>query len=264
MVSAQPSIANSVLWAYWDLCQALRALWRQALIALALLSVGSLLAEIGPRMLARDAIGPVVDRQMCEIALSFLLTPFIMAIHRFVLMGEVTSHYKIDPENARFRLLFGWLAMMSVVANIPSFLAVLSTPGGPIYYAGMAPPEVGPSALVVLSRVAAIVVLQRLMVLLPAVAVGAPGATWQNAFRDTQPRLLFVLLASILPLVPLGLLGAAATPVLRVATGSYLGLLAGTLWFGAALTIFITLGAVIASRLYQLLGDSLNRAASAV
>ncbi len=65
-------------------------------------------------------------------------------------------------------------------------------------------------------------------------------------------------------LVPLGLLGAAATPVLRVATGSYLGLLAGTLWFGAALTIFITLGAVIASRLYQLLGDSLNRAASAV
>lgn len=264
MVSAQPSIATSVLWAYWDLCHTLRALWRLAFVALLILSVGVLLAEIGPRLLARDAVGRLIDRQMCEFALAFLLTPFVMAIHRHVLMGEVTSHYKIDPANARFRLLFGWLAIMSVLANIPSFLLALTTPSGPIYYVGMTPPEAGPSAVVVVTRVAALLILQRLILLLPAIAVGAPGATWQNAFHDTQARLSFVLLASILPVLPLGLLGAATSRILRLAAESYVGLLIGTLWFGAALTIFVTLGAVIASRLYQLLGDSLNRAPSAV
>jgi hypothetical protein len=264
MVSAQPSLATTVVWAYWDLCHALRALWRQALVALVILSVGFLLAAIGPRLLARDAVAQLVDRQMCEFAICFLLTPFIMAIHRFVLLGEVTPHYRIDPANPRFRLLFGWLAMMTVVANIPSFLLALKTPSGPIYYVGLPPPELGPSAIEFVARVAVLVILQRLIVLLPAVAVGAPGATWQNALRDTQPRLWFVVLASVLPLLPLGLLGAMTTPLLRLAGGTYVGLVAATLWFGAALLIFVTLGAVIASRLYQVLGDSLNRAAPAV
>jgi hypothetical protein len=263
MVRAEPSLATSVLWAYWDLCHALRALWRQALIALAILCVGVLLAEIGPRLLDRDGIARVVDRQMCEIAMSFLLTPFVIAIQRFVLLGEVTPHYRIDPANARFRLMFGWLATMSVLANIPSLLDVLTAPSGPITYVGIAPTEAGPSILVAVTFSFALLTLQRLIVLLPAIALGAPGATWQNAFRDTQARLWFVLLASILPLVPLGLIGAVAAPLLWQSITSYGGLLAAILWLGTAFLIFLTLGAVVASRLYQLFGDSLNRATSA-
>jgi len=263
MVRAQPSLATSVLWAYWDLCHTLRALWRQALIAFAILAIGFLLAEIGPRLLARGGIGRVVDRQMCEIAVCFLLTPFVMAVHRYVLLGEVKPHYLIDPANARFRLMFGWLATMSVLSNIPSFLAALTAQSGAIYRVGLASTDAGPSLVVVITFSVAILILQRLIVLLPAIALGAPGATWQNAFRDTQARLWFVLLASILPLVPLGLLGAATSPLLWMAAASYAGLFTAILWFGAALLVFVTLGAVIASRLYQTLGDSLNRAVSA-
>jgi hypothetical protein len=260
MVSAQPTIAASFVWAYWDLGRALRALWRPALAALAILSVGLLLAAVGPRVLTHDPLGQVVHRQVFEFGLCFLLTPFVMAVLRFVLVGEVAPRYALAPASPRFQLLFGWLAMMSLVANIPSFLLALTTPTGPIYYVGARLIEQSSPAIVVAARVAVLVLLQRLLVLLPAIAVDAPGRTWQNAFRDTQDHVWFVLVASGLPFVPFVLLGAAMAPVFHSAAGTQAGLTASVLWAAAVFVVLIALAAVIASRLYQLLGDKLNRA----
>jgi hypothetical protein len=44
----------------------------------------------------------------------------------------------------------------------------------------------------------------------------------------------------------------------RFSAGSLTGLVAGLLWLGAMLLVASTLGAVIASRLYQVIGDRLN------
>ena len=56
----------------------------------------------------------------------------------------------------------------------------------------------------------------------------------------------------LLPLVPLALIGGVAVPLLWQSITSYAGLLVVLLWLGSALLIFVTLGAVTASRLYQL------------
>jgi hypothetical protein len=53
--------------------------------------------------------------------------------------------------------------------------------------------------------------MQRLLVLFPAIAVDAQGATWQNAFSDTSGHHWFRLAVTILPFVPLRLLGLRST-----------------------------------------------------
>jgi polyferredoxin len=95
-------------------------------------------------------------------------------------------------------------------------------------------------------------------VLFPAVAVDAPGADWRNAIRDTRKHIWFVLAVTILPFVPIGLLGSMVIPLFRPWAGSLIGLIVGILWIGAMLLVALTLGAVIASRLYQVIGDRLN------
>jgi hypothetical protein len=54
------------------------------------------------------------------------------------------------------------------------------------------------------------------------------------------------------------LLGVAVAALFRFSAGSLTGLVAGLLWLGATLLIVSTLGTVIASRLYQVIGDRLN------
>ena len=89
-------------------------------------------------------------------------------------------------------------------------------------------------------------------------AVDTPGAGWQNAFSDTRSRIWFVLAVTILPFIPIGLLAVAVVPLFRFSPGSLTGMVAGLAWFGAMLLNTSTLGAVIASRLYQVIGDRLN------
>jgi len=48
MVRERPSIVTAFLWAYWDLCQVLRAGRRMTLIAFAVLSIGVFMTAVGP------------------------------------------------------------------------------------------------------------------------------------------------------------------------------------------------------------------------
>jgi tellurite resistance protein TehA-like permease len=63
-------------------------------------------------------------------------------------------------------------------------------------------------------------------------------------------------MATILPLIPIGLLALAVAPL--VGSRNHVGMVVSTLWFGAILVVALTLVAVVASRLYQLIGDRLN------
>ncbi|XIA63852.1 hypothetical protein ACFIOY_33290 [Bradyrhizobium sp. TZ2] len=112
--------------------------------------------------------------------------------------------------------------------------------------------------IVAAARIVALVIVQQLLVLFPAVAVDAPGAGWQNAIRDTRNHIWFVVAVTILPFIPIALLGVAVAPLFRFSAGTLTGMVAGLMWFGAMLLVASTLGAVIASRLYQVIGDRLN------
>jgi hypothetical protein len=254
----RPSVITALFWAYWDLCHVLQKAWRPALFAFLVLSFGSLAALIAPRLLTYDPAGQAVMRLAILVGLCFLLTPFFLAVHRLLLLGEEATRYDFKPSSPRFQLFFGWLAVGVVLLSFPSTLAAFAEAKGPVYYFGGQLPLDVDSRMVRVARIVTWVVVTQLLVLFPAVAVDAPGAGWQNAFSDTRSRIWFVLAVTILPFIPIGLLAVAVVPLFRFSPGSLTGMVAGLLWLGATLLVASTLGAVIASRLYQVVGDRLN------
>jgi hypothetical protein len=188
---------------------------------------------------------------------AFLLTPCMIAAHRFIILGEVTPRYRLEPRAPRFQLFFLWSLALSLGYWVPSFgLAVL--------------PQVMPYALVAGSAlfivaVFAVIVSFRLMILFPAVAVDAPGATWDNALADTKGhvwRMLFITLLSGLPagialIAVLALVASAG--LIGEGTPGVAGVFLSALLDGAVGTIGLTLAIAIASRLYEQLGDRVNR-----
>jgi hypothetical protein len=119
-----------------------------------------------------------------------LLTPLAIAVHRFVLLNETMSAYKLDTRDPRFVRFFTFLAGLAVVMLIPRLIGDLFGP-----FLG------GRLVSLILSIVAAII-LVRNVILFPAVAVDAPGADWRNAMADTKGhswRVFFILLCVTLP-----------------------------------------------------------------
>jgi hypothetical protein len=253
----RPSIMTALFWAYWDLCHVLQRAWRPTLFAFLVLSIGSFVALAGPLLLTYDPLGQAVTRLAILVGLCFLLTPFFLTIHRFLLLGEPATRYDFKPSSPRFQLFFGWLAVSVVLLSFPSSLGALIEAKNPIYYFSRPSPGFD-FTIVTAARIVALVMVQQLLVLFPAVAVDAPGAGWQNAISDTRNHIWFVLAVTILPFIPIALLGVAVAPLFRFSAGSLTGLVAGLLWLGATLLIVSTLGTVIASRLYQVIGDRLN------
>ena len=253
----RPSVTTALFWAYWDLCHVLQKAWRPVLFAFLVMSVGSVAALAGPRLLTYDPMGEAVIRLAILVGLCFLLTPFFLAVHRFLLLGEEPTRYDFKPSSPRFQLFFGWLAVSVVLINFPSTLAGVIEARNPLYYFGRSSLDFD-FTIVTAARIAALMLLQQLLVLFPAAAVDAPGAGWQNAIRDTRSHIWFVLAVTILPFIPIGLLNLAIAPLFRFSPMTLTGAVAGLAWFGAMLLIVSTLGAVIASRLYQVIGDRLN------
>jgi hypothetical protein len=253
----RPSVITALFWAYWDLGHVLQKAWRPALFAFLILSVGSVAALVGPQLLTFDPAGQAVMRLAILVGLCFLLTPFFLAVHRFLLLGEETTRYDFKPSSPRFQLFFGWLAVSVVLLSFPSTLGALAEAKAPLHFFGRPRPDLDFTILAA-ARIVALVMVQQLVVLLPAVAVDAPGAGWQNAIGDTRDHIWYALAVTILPFIPVGLLGVATSLLLQGWVGTLTGLVVGLLWLGTMLLIISTLGTVIASRLYQVIGDRLN------
>jgi hypothetical protein len=189
------------------------------------------------------------------VVVVFFLTPYAIAVHRFIILGEKTTSYRIASTEPRFRRFFGWSLVLLVLSSATQqSFDVDVVLGGPVL------------ALTVLAFVFAI----RAIVLYPAVAVDAPGANWRQAIADTRGhawRILFIILGAILPLVIVALVvwiivAGVAMSVLSFISGDaemgprslsamlfllYLFVVVGML-FGYTLVV------VIASRLYQRIG----------
>ena len=118
----------------------------------------------------------------------------------------------------------------------------------------------------ILYVLAVIVVTLRLIVLFPAIAVDAPGATWRNAMADTKGnawRILFIGLLASLPLFGIVLLlmmiGFAVDAPISSARPS-IGWIAITTIFDAAFSVLgFTIAVVVASRLYEQLANRLRQ-----
>jgi hypothetical protein len=149
-------------------------------------------------VLARMALEPGGERSATALAgdfalnavLTTFLSPVCIAIHRAIILGEITSAYRFSPFDARLVRFTGWSMLFLVAYSVPEAAALAAgrDSGGFVFLPLFT---------------AAIMLSVRLVVLLPAVAVDAPGASPGRALADTRDhtwRILAVILLLMLPL----------------------------------------------------------------
>jgi hypothetical protein len=209
--------------------------------------------------LANAAIAP--DAELSSVAImrslgpavaeTFLITPVLIASHRFVILGETTQDYASAWFTPRFWRFF--LLSAALVAGL--YLPMLLTQWRPDR--GLAVLAFGIVLLVVFLG------SLWLSLLFPAIATDAPGTSVRNAAADlrgnawrifwagTAATLPLVLLSTIVGIIEIALGGAADVRV-RMALAPL---------EGAKVAAFYVLLVVIASRFYLAVGNRLKQPA---
>jgi hypothetical protein len=190
--SPNPNAPNlSVVTVWRDARDALMALFVPALIAFLIMLASVIVWRIIP--VTGNTFGGQLEILSYGAVTLFLLTPYLIAVHRFIILGEKTTSYRIVPTEPRFRRFFGWLLVLSALLYAP----VLAT----LLFKSIS------SVLVIFAFVPliafGILLPIRTIVLFPAVAVDAPGANWGQAVADTKGhagRIFSTMVGAILPL----------------------------------------------------------------
>jgi len=145
------------------------------------------------------------DQQIAGEALSLiqdavwvvLLAPVVIAIHRFVILGETTRAYSFPVGKPVFRSFIAWLFALKILAGLPFDLL------GLLQAFGL---SLGATSLVfAVALIAAAGASLRLTILLPALAVTAPGASAVHALADSKGQKRFASSRSLLWRCCLGL-----------------------------------------------------------
>lgn len=245
-------IMRAVAMGYRDVVRVVRAMPRLVAVVLVILLTFNLLEIVIPRSWFELPLAEFVF----GAARGFLLTPFLIAVHRFIILDEVAPRYMLAPLAPRFLRFFGWTLVPALVLLAGSFIQYLLS-------AAVLPARaVSLGAGVAL--VAGVFVILRLMILFPAIAVDAPGASARNAFADSKGffwDMFFICLVAMLPLVvltmlmvvleyPLELRGSvpALWTVLEVTDKTVVELVAYPLYVAIASRIFHALGKQVLHR----------------
>ena len=175
-------------------------------------------------------------------------------VHRLIILDDVAPSYTLRPRQLRFKKFFSWslflwacVGVFEVVFTLLfGFLLLLS--GGGAFFISI---FVFPAFIFIFSFILCWA-MARLSILFPAIAVDAAGASWRNVMSDTRGyawQIFLIALLASLPFVPVGiaLWFSVGHGTVAAVTDGVLGI------------ISITLFVVIASRLYQRLGNNVNQ-----
>jgi hypothetical protein len=171
---------------------------------------------------------------------TFFLTPFYLAIHRYIILGEVKSMYSIEFGEPRFQRFFLYSLVLYALALAPSLVLVMSGTNG-----------VGITIALGLTLVM-VFVATRVIVLFPAIAVDSLGASFGNAFGDTQGnfwRIFGIVLVTIAPIL-------IVSVIVIVSVGEQSAVAKIFSAIASMLNMAITIA--LASRLYQRLADQVG------
>jgi hypothetical protein len=190
------------------------------------------------------------------IVQAVLLAPLAIAVHRFVLLGERTNRYPLEPGSGRYLRFVGFSILITLLLEIPSTVQNL-VPGAKDSLAIAA----GLGIVVLALVITVITIVVRRVILFPAIAIDAPGATWRNAGLDIKgsawpAALIFFLMGLPVWVVRLLLDWLLLMPQAQSSTGSWL--------------LFSVIAAIIgvptlcafaaaASHIYQARADALTR-----
>ncbi len=236
--------------------------WPRALLALRMLAASAFLIlvalaaieEFVPQSLwGQNLTGQALD--LADDAIwAMLLTPIVIAIHRFVIQAVITSHYTLPLGDPVYRKVFVWLFALKVLSGLPfDLLGAMQMLGWPLWASTLG---------FLVALVAAIGLSLRLTILLPALAVQAPGAMASRALTDSKGRtlrLFAIFFLALLPWVAVGIGGIVLLGRRIEVTGSP-QMMIGLVFGGLLQTIVLTLSAVIVSNAFRSLADAVNRA----
>ncbi len=68
---------------------------------------------------------PLIGRLALLVVQPLILTPFAIAIHQFVLLGEVRDNFDFAPSEPRFQKFFGYMIALELLGVIPRIIAFL-------------------------------------------------------------------------------------------------------------------------------------------
>jgi hypothetical protein len=194
------------------------------------------------------------------VAHPFLLAPYLIAVHRFIILGEATAIYRLVPTDKRFQRYLVWSLVPAAMIPMTSRLIHLIS-------LDMSQSSVISTIAAVVALAAMAVVAARMITLFPAVAIDAPDAGWGRAMADTKGNTWRIVLIFLLTYLPMAVAGIAVTSLAIFVIGSVIGHWMGrdaaatltlaavlAVWLAVIQTMAAILAVVIASRLYQWLG----------
>jgi hypothetical protein len=198
MAEKKPPVIETAVIAWRDALRAIEVMPVVAGIAFVLVLVTSFASFAiipNPYALVGSPWLPIISIG-ASIVQAVLLAPLAIAVHRFVLLGEKTNRYPLEPKSSRYLRFVGFAILVKILWLIPSTIESLIPADSGL--AGV----VGIPAFVLVITVVIIVV--RRAILFPAIAIDAPGATWSKARLDTKGsswRVAFVFVLTALPIL---------------------------------------------------------------
>jgi hypothetical protein len=255
MTKRRLPVAPTILAAYRDLGRLLTAMRALMLSAFLIVLAVSAAAELVPqRLWDQQLLGEALGLVQNAVE-AFLLAPVVIAIHRFVILDQVTPSYTVPIGDPVFGVFFGWLFALKVLIGLPmDMLGLLQAFNWSFWTSTLA---------FAVATIAALIVALRLTILLPALAVGAPGATASRALADSKGHVLRILALVVLALAPW--IAVAIGGAMVLGRGAMIAGSAPAMLFllmsGVLQTIMLALIAVIASYAFMALAAQLKRPA---
>jgi len=247
-------VVPTIIAAYRDLARLLTAMPALMGSAFLIIVASSAGAELVPQRLWDQQLSGEALGLAQNAVEALLLTPVIIAIHRFVILDKITRSYTLPIGEGVFGVFFGWLLALKVLIGLPmDILGLLETLSRSIWTIAFA---------FAVATIAAATAVLRLLILLPALAVGAAGATVSRAWADSKGyvlRILAVLVLALLPWFAVGIGGAMLLGRGAMVAGSPLAMLF-LVMSGVVETIKLALAAVIASYAFMALAEEVKRA----
>jgi hypothetical protein len=261
MAEKKLPVVDTALVAWSDAIRAIEAMPAVAGIAFVLylgISLAISAINTNPYALIGSPWLPIISIA-ASIVQAVLLAPLAIAVHRFVLLGETTNRYPLEPQSSRYLRFVGFAILVKILWLMPSTIQSFipaARENNPDLATGL---SITASVLVI----TVVIIVVRRAILFPAIAIDAPGATWSKARLDTKGsswRVAFVFVLTALPPLAINVLiywlWVSLTPqTQRNAVSFLLFSVIGAVVAIAALCAF----AAVASHIYRVRADSMTR-----
>ena len=189
---AEPRLPEIWTAAYTDVVRMVREMYPVLVILCALFLVTAMGWFTLP-LLVNTGLGKMVMRFLLMVGCAYVAAPYYVALHRFVVMGEVRWIPRRDANGPASDVYLAWAAYSQLILIAPLLvLALLSDLG----LGGIG------TLLFPLLQIVSWVVLVRLTTLLPMAALAPKRVTWHAAWAQTRGRFWNVLFATTTPAVP--------------------------------------------------------------